>query len=270
MLWARREEGPVAHEASAVSKVGSSQSLRQLSQRWSAVVGGSVGLRTINERINQIEPLLRQAHRGSISDVAPVVQFDGIWLRVQIPTETEKRDKRGRKRQGRKGKKAVLLVATSASGPMAAGRSWTLKWLMARAKRPGNSSCIGCGNEACGWRRGYKRWEADGSGELGEALAWVYGASLLEQRCIFHKLRNVADKCREERKAARTTKKRGLNCLSRPRLSTKLRVREARPNALGDLCRRLASTHAPSRWPPSNGILSRRLRTQPSKASHAN
>ncbi len=49
----------------------------------------------------------------------------------------------------------------------------------------------------------------DGSGGLGEALALVYGSTVLEQRCLFHKLRNVADKActelkgeekREERK----------------------------------------------------------------------
>jgi putative transposase len=28
----------------------------------------------------------------------------------------------------------------------------------------------------------------------------VYGTTVIEQRCIFHKLRNVADKCREELK----------------------------------------------------------------------
>jgi len=32
----------------------------------------------------------------------------------------------------------------------------------------------------------------DGCGEWGEAIAWVYGTTVLEQRCIFHKLRNVA------------------------------------------------------------------------------
>ncbi len=40
----------------------------------------------------------------------------------------------------------------------------------------------------------------DGCGELGEAVAWVYGTTVVEQRCIFHKMRNVADKCREELK----------------------------------------------------------------------
>ena len=38
----------------------------------------------------------------------------------------------------------------------------------------------------------------DGSGGLGEALALVYGLTVLDQRCLFHKLRNVADKARSE------------------------------------------------------------------------
>ncbi len=40
----------------------------------------------------------------------------------------------------------------------------------------------------------------EGSGGLGEALALVYGSTVLEQRCLFHKLRNVADKVRSELK----------------------------------------------------------------------
>lgn len=90
---------------------GLCQSLRHLSQEWSALLGSSVGLRTINERINQIEPLLGQARREPISDVPAAVQFDGIWLRVQTQTDTLKLDKRQRKRHKRTGKKVVLLVA---------------------------------------------------------------------------------------------------------------------------------------------------------------
>jgi hypothetical protein len=90
---------------------GLCQSLRHLSQQWSAVLGSSVGLRTINERINQIEPLRKLAHSEPISDVPAVVQFDGIWLRVQTQTDTVKLDKRQRKRKKRKGKKMVVLVA---------------------------------------------------------------------------------------------------------------------------------------------------------------
>jgi hypothetical protein len=46
---------------------GFCESLRHLQERWSATVEGSVGLRTLNERINQIEPLAQQAHTKPIS-----------------------------------------------------------------------------------------------------------------------------------------------------------------------------------------------------------
>jgi len=90
---------------------GLCQSLRHLSQEWSATLNSQVGLRTINERINQIEPLLRQARTEAITDAPAVVQFDGIWLRVQSQVDTIKVDKRGRKRHQRSGKKVVLLIA---------------------------------------------------------------------------------------------------------------------------------------------------------------
>ncbi|OLD63874.1 MAG: hypothetical protein AUF65_01010 [Chloroflexi bacterium 13_1_20CM_50_12] len=41
---------------------GCGQSLRDIRERWSATIGSSIGLRTINERINQIEPLVHQFH----------------------------------------------------------------------------------------------------------------------------------------------------------------------------------------------------------------
>jgi hypothetical protein len=45
------------------------ESLRHLSHRWSGVVGSSVGLRTINERINQIELLLKPVQSTPITEV---------------------------------------------------------------------------------------------------------------------------------------------------------------------------------------------------------
>ncbi len=46
---------------------GLCESLRHLGERWSEAVGSSIGLRTLNERINQIAPLLAQAHHASAS-----------------------------------------------------------------------------------------------------------------------------------------------------------------------------------------------------------
>ena len=180
---------------------GLCQSLRQLSQTWSATLGSSVGLRTINERINQIEPLLQQAHSEPITDVPALVQFDGIWLRELTQSDPIKLDKRGRKRHKRTGKKVVVLVALGlwADG---SGQREILDWQVADGE--GKAAWETLVNRL--WERGVRPEHGlqavirDGCGELGEALAFVYGSSVVEQRCIFHKLRNVADKCREELK----------------------------------------------------------------------
>ncbi len=60
------------------------------------------------------------------------------------------------------------------------------------------------------WERGVKLETGlqaivrDGTEGLEQALDYVYGAALIQQRCIFHKLRNVRDKCiglnREDKK----------------------------------------------------------------------
>jgi len=188
-------------EQDVVFGSGLCESLRHLSQRWSAIVGGSVGLRTINERINQLEPLLEQAHREPIEDVPAVVQWDGIWLTLQTQNETEKRDSRKRRRKERKGKRVVVLVALGFWND-GTGRREILDWEIASSEdQPSWEKLV-----HRLWERGVRPEKGlqmvvrDGGGGLGGALALVYGSSVLDQRCLFHKLRNVADKCREDLK----------------------------------------------------------------------
>ncbi len=178
---------------------GLCESLRHLSERWGEAVGSSIGLRTLNERINQLAPLLEQAHQTPITQVPAVIQFDGIWVRLQVPTGTLKTDRRSRQRQQHKGKRMVLLVALGlwADG---SGRRDILDWELAEGEtQPDWQRLLDRL-----WQRGV-RPEAglqaiirDGKGELGAAVAQVYGTRVIEQRCVFHKLRNVADKARED------------------------------------------------------------------------
>ena len=180
---------------------GLCQSLREISERWSATVGGSVGLRTINERINQIEPLLLQAHREPLTDVPSVVQLDGIWLTIQDQTQKEKPDRRKRRRHERKGQRVVVLVALGFWND-GSGRREIIDWEIAKSEE--HTEWEKLLNRL--WERGVSPEQGlqmvvrDGSGGLGEALALVYGSTVLEQRCLFHKLRNVADKVRSELK----------------------------------------------------------------------
>jgi len=168
---------------------GLCESLRHVSERWSEAVGSSIGLRTLKERINQIAPGLEEAHRTPITPVPAVVQFGGIWLRLQVPTGTVKTDRHRRLRQQHKGKRMVLLVPLGlwADG---SGRREILDWELAD------------GESQPDWQRLLDRlWERgvrpeaglqavirDGKGELGAAVAQVYGTRVIEQRCVFHKL----------------------------------------------------------------------------------
>ncbi len=179
----------------AIFGSGLSRSLRQLSQEWAATLGASVGLRTINERINQLEARLAQVHHEPITEVPAVVQFDGIWLSMQTQQDGIQQDSRKRKRHRKRGKRIVVLVALGLWTD-GSGKRRILDWEIADQE------------EQAAWERLIQRlWERgvkletgleaivrDGSEGLEQALDYVYGSALVQQRCIFHKLRNVSNK----------------------------------------------------------------------------
>jgi putative transposase len=152
-----------------------------------------VGLRTINELINQVEPLVHRMREQHFPEAPTVVQCDGIWVTIQGQEEEIKPDKRQRKRHERSGKKVVILVAM---GFWPDGRREILDWQLAKSEDHAQWELLLIrlkerGVEA---KQGLKMIVRDGCGGLGKALVKVYGNSILDQRCIFHKLQNVADK----------------------------------------------------------------------------
>jgi putative transposase len=183
----------------ALFSSGLGQSLRAMSQRWSGQLGSPVGLRTINALINQVEPLVHQMQEKHFPEAPAIMQCDGIWVSIQNQKETIKPDKRQRQRHERSGKKVVILVAL---GFWPDGRREILDWQL--ASREDHTQWELLLNRL--WQRGVqaegglKMIVRDGCGGLGEALALVYGKSILDQRCVFHKLKNVGDKVRSELK----------------------------------------------------------------------
>ena len=189
----------------AIFGSGVCRSVRQLSQEWGATLASSVGLRTINERINQLEARLTQVHNEPISEVPAVVQFDGIWLSMQTQQDGIQEDSRKRKRHQKSGKRIVVLVALGLWSD-GSGKRRMLDWEVADQE------------DQTAWERLVQRlWERgvkletglqaivrDGTEGLEQALDYVYGSALIQQRCIFHKLCNVSDKCiglnREDKK----------------------------------------------------------------------
>ncbi len=155
-----------------------------------------MGLRTINERINQLEARLAHVHREPITDVPAVVQFDGIWLSLQTQQDDIHEDRRQRKRHRKRGKRMVVLVALGLWTD-GSGKRQILDWEIAeQEKQPAWERLV-----QRLWERGVKLETGlqaivrDGTEGLEQALDYVYGSALVQQRCIFHKLLNVSDKC---------------------------------------------------------------------------
>jgi hypothetical protein len=107
---------------------GLGQSLRAIRNRWSAQLERPVGLRSLNELINQVEPLVHRMQDQHFPEAPTVVQCDGIWVTVQGQEGEIKPDKRQRKRHARSGKKVVILVAM---GFWLDGRREILDWQVA-------------------------------------------------------------------------------------------------------------------------------------------
>src|SRR5260370_4653296 len=186
-------------EQDALFSSGLGQSLRSIVQRWSAQAESNVGLRALNERINQIEPLIQKMRQQAVSHGRPIVKLDGMWVTIQREGEKIKSDAKKRKRKQRTGKKQVILVALAFWED---GRREVLDWQIAPSEEHTHWEVLL--NRL--WRRGVQPEQGlkmsvrDGCGGLEEALAQVYGPSVLDQRCIFHKLHNVASKARSELK----------------------------------------------------------------------
>jgi mutator family transposase len=172
---------------------GLSQSLRAIKNRWSGELERSVGLRSINQLINQVEPLVHRMREQRFLEAPIVVQCDGIWVTIQGQEGAIKLDKRRRKRHERSGKKVVILVAL---GFWPDGRREILDWQLANSEDHAEWEVLlnRLKEREVNAEHGLKIIVRDGCGGLGKALAKVYGNSILDQRCIFHKLKNVADK----------------------------------------------------------------------------
>jgi putative transposase len=179
----------------ALFSSGLGQSLRAISNRWSAELQRPVGLRSLNELINQVEPLVHRMREQHFPQAPTVLQCDGIWVTVQEQEEEIKPDKRQRKRHARSGKKVVILLAM---GFWPDGRREILDWQVATSEEHTEWEVLlkRLVERGIGAEQGLKMIVRDGCGGLGKALVNVYGTSILDQRCIFHKLKNVADKAR--------------------------------------------------------------------------
>ncbi len=167
-------------------------SLRQLEQELMRSTIGPLGRRTILTRLHQ---LVANVDRQRPSLVPPVVQLDAIWITQLVPTGAFFHDGKGRRRPRKARVKRPVLIALGLWPEEEYAE--ILDWM------------LGDSEDAAQWTAFLERLEANGlCGEKGlEVLIHDGGAGLCaalqtvhfnahQQRCLFHKLRNIAQAIR--------------------------------------------------------------------------
>ncbi len=169
---------------------GWGKSLRWLKACVDDKLGGSVGLRTLNRRMQALAELVPQWREEELEDVPPVVRVDGLWVTLMFDTPEKKRDKLGRQRVVKKAKKVPLLVAQGV-WPQSE-RQAVVAWVIGEAENEESWEALLTQMFERGIcpERGLRLLVADGAAALSPARKTVYW-DVPFQRCVFHKLRNI-------------------------------------------------------------------------------
>jgi transposase-like protein len=149
---------------------------------------GALGLRTLCERLHQLQDLTPGADEWV---TPPVVQVDAIWFSQLRPTGQVRRDAKGRLRPVKSRLKRCLLIALGVWPD--SGRCVILAWQVADSEDTQAWLAFLTQLEAqgvCG-EQGLQLIIHDGGDGLCAALQIVH-FDAADQRCLFHKLRNIA------------------------------------------------------------------------------
>lgn len=168
---------------------GIAASLRQMRSWFGDLHIGPLALRTLNKRLHL---LVNLDPNREVEDVPPVLEVDAIWITLLRPNGEVRCDRKGRKRPVKGRFKVPILIAMGVWPD--SGRREILLWR------------IGADEGAEEWvkfleileeqgirgENGLKLIIHDGGKGLCSALETVW-FDAEQQRCLFHKLRNIAD-----------------------------------------------------------------------------
>lgn len=163
-------------------------SIREMQRYMSSSLTTSVGLRTINERVNQV-PEIGMGHR-TLSTVPPVVALDAIWTVQLVESGIIREDALGRERSVKRKKRRAVLIALGIWP--STGRCHVLDWEIANGEsRKDWEKLLNRMDQRQLWKsRGLRMFVHDGGLGLKAALRRIF-SEVPSQRCVFHKLRNV-------------------------------------------------------------------------------
>ena len=162
-------------------------SLRQMRQELTHMSIGPLALRTLNERLHQLASL--DPYREE-EEVPPILQVDAIWVTLLRPNGEVRRDRKGRKRPVKGRFKVPILIALGVWPE--SDRCDILLWRLGESESAEEWVKFLEILEAqgiCG-QNGLKLIIHDGGKGLCSALQTVW-FDAQQQRCLFHKLRNI-------------------------------------------------------------------------------
>ncbi len=147
-----------------------------------------LSIRTLNVRLQHIAT--KPAAGAAVETTAPVVQLDAIWITQLVPTCGHHRDGKGRLRPNKQRIKRPIFIAMGVW--LETGRAEVLAWRLTTQESEEEWLAFLTELEDLGVRgeNGLELLIHDGGSGLCAALNTVHlGAG--EQRCLFHKLRNL-------------------------------------------------------------------------------
>jgi transposase-like protein len=167
-------------------------SLRQMRHELAHLHIGPLALRTLNQRLHQLAQLTPDS---TPSATPPILQVDAVWITLLRPNGQTRRDHKRRQRAVKGRFKCPLFIAMGVWPD--SNHSEILLWRLGHSEDAEEWTAFLSQLEAQGLRgeNGLRLIIHDGGSGLCAALRTVYfGAH--EQRCLFHKLRNIYDAIR--------------------------------------------------------------------------
>jgi hypothetical protein len=166
-----------------------SLSLREMQGELAHSAVGRLGLRTLNERLHQLQDLTPELDPTA---VPPILQIDAIWYTQLLPTGETRLDSQARRRPLKQGHKRPILIALGLWPET--GRREVLAWELGQSEDAASWVHFLGRLEEQGIRgaNGLKLVIHDGGSGLGAALQTV-DLDAAEQRCLFHKLKNIGE-----------------------------------------------------------------------------
>lgn len=163
-------------------------SLRQIRERLSQLYIGPLALRTLNQRLHLLQNLDPQR---TTADVPPILQVDAVWVTLLRPNGKVRRDRKGRIRAVKGRHKVPIMIAMGVWPD--SDRREILLWRLGESESAEEWIVFLELLEAQGIRgaQGLRLIIHDGGAGLCSALQMVW-FDAAQQRCLFHKLRNIA------------------------------------------------------------------------------